>query len=469
MSGNDRPLGASGGAPFVPRPAPGARAAAARQPAGDAPVLLVDDQPARLLSYEAILADLGHPLVKAGSGTEALARLMERDFAAILLDVNMPGMDGFETAAMIHEHPRFERTPIIFVTGVHVTDLDELRGYRSGAFDYVYVPVVPEILRSKVSMLVELYLQRHELKRVNAQLAAANAELALANEALHRESTLELQRLNATLERANREMAEANTSLRGEVAERERIQRALEMADRRKDEFLAMLAHELRNPLSAIQNGVRLFEAKESALDADLRWTRGVLARQVGHLTRLVDDLLDMSRISTGKVKLQPVRSDIARIVASAIETSRPHIEAKRHALRVDLPPSPLQIDADAVRLTQVIDNLLTNAAKYTDAGGSIHVRVERVDGRALVRVADTGIGIAADMLGHVFELFAQADPSLDRSQGGLGIGLALARALVEMHGGTIEARSEGPGRGSEFVVALPLVVERPDDRALLR
>src|ERR671916_3175516 len=169
-------------------------------------VLLVDDQPARLMSYDAILSVLGQNLVHARSGTDALARLMEADYAAILLDVNMPGMDGFETATMIHQHPRFEKTPIIFVTAVHVTDLDQLKGYQLGAVDYVYVPVVPEILRGKVEVLVELYRQRRELEKLNRQLAHTNDELARANTALQVEKARELEALNATLAQANREL-----------------------------------------------------------------------------------------------------------------------------------------------------------------------------------------------------------------------------------------------------------------------
>jgi CheY-like chemotaxis protein len=212
-------------------------------------VLLVDDQPARLMSYEAILSVLGHNLVFARSGTEALHRLMEADYAAILLDINMPGMDGFETAALIHQHPRFEKTPIIFVTAVHVTDLDRLKGYELGAVDYVYVPVVPEILRGKVQVLIELYRQKRELERLNRSLAQANA-------ALQAEKARELEALNRTLAEANSELAEINATLQEQIIERERAQQALEAADRRKDDFLAMLSHELRNPLAAIQGAI---------------------------------------------------------------------------------------------------------------------------------------------------------------------------------------------------------------------
>src|SRR3954447_18719204 len=191
-------------------------------------ILLVDDQPARLMSYDAILGSLGHNLVHARSGTEALQRLMESDYAAILLDVNMPGMDGFETATMIHHHARFEKTPIIFVTAVHVTDLAQLKGYQLGAVDYVYVPVVPEILRGKVEVLVQLYRQRRELERLNKRLAEANEDLADANAALQAEKARELEALNLTLAQANAELEQTNKTLQAEIEQRVRAQAALE-------------------------------------------------------------------------------------------------------------------------------------------------------------------------------------------------------------------------------------------------
>src|SRR5919202_925242 len=286
-------------------------------------ILLVDDQPARLMSYDAILGVLGQNLVHARSGTEALQRLMENDYAAILLDVNMPGMDGFETAAMIHQHPRFEKTPIIFVTAVHVTDLDQLKGYQLGAVDYVYVPVVPEILRGKVQVLVELYRQRRELERLNKSLAEANA-------ALQAEKARELEALNATLAQANAELAQANRTLQAEIAERVRAQEALEAADRRKDDFLAMLSHELRNPLAAIQGSIELMQRKKVE-DPQLVWVRDVVTRQNRHLSRLIDDLLDVSRITRGKLTLHTEPVELREVLEHALETVRPLIEARRH------------------------------------------------------------------------------------------------------------------------------------------
>jgi signal transduction histidine kinase len=418
-------------------------------------ILLVDDQPARLYTYEAILGELGENLVSAQSGREALQLLMEREFAAILLDVSMPGMDGFETAALIHQHPRFERTPIIFVTAVHVTDLDRLQGYKLGAVDYVYVPVVPEILRGKVQVLVELYRKRRELQRLNQ-------ELAIANSNLQAEKTRELERLNESLALANRDLANANTTLQGEIAERQRAQSALQDADQRKDEFLAMLSHELRNPLAAIDGAVRLMQHK-NLFDPQLAWARDVLGRQLEHLGRLIDDLLDISRISRGKITLRREPVDLVTVIARAVETVRPLIETRKHELRVQMPDQGVRLHGDLVRLTQVVSNLLTNSAKYSDDGSRIELLVSTLSGeegeQIEIRVRDSGIGIAPDQLGQVFELFRQLENPLARKEGGLGVGLALARGLVEMHGGRIEANSPGVGRGSEFIVRLPRLV----------
>ena len=192
-------------------------------------ILLVDDQPARLLSYETILGELGQNLICARSGVEALARLMKDEFALVLLDVSMPGMDGFETAAMIHEHPRFERTPIIFITGVHDSEFDRLKGYKLGAVDYVSIPVVPEILRSKVLVLVELHCQRLELQKLNRSLADANEQLEQANTTLQAEKNRELEALNQHLQKANTELAASNDALQAEIAERARAERRLEV------------------------------------------------------------------------------------------------------------------------------------------------------------------------------------------------------------------------------------------------
>jgi PAS domain S-box-containing protein len=241
-----------------------------------------------------------------------------------------------------------------------------------------------------------------------------------------------------------------------DVTERLAMEETLREADRRKDEFLAMLAHELRNPLAPIRNAVHVMRLLGTP-NAEMAWARDVVDRQAQYLTRLVDDLLDVARIARGKVWLYRERVDLAAAIARAVETARPTIEARRHALAVTLPPEPVYLDADPTRLAQVVGNLLTNAAKYTDEGGRITLSAEVDAGWAAVRVRDTGVGIAPEMLGKVFDLFTQVDHSRPRSDGGLGIGLTLVKRLTELHGGTVAAYSDGPGKGSEFVVRLPL------------
>src|SRR5262249_823015 len=234
--------------------------------------------------------------------------------------------------------------------------------------------------------------------------------------------------------------------------------------DRRKNEFLAMLAHELRNPLAPVWSAVELMRLKETG-DPDLNWARDMIGRQVRHLVRLVDDLLDVSRITRGKIKLSPEVVDVAAVVAGAVETSPPLVDAQGPPLTVTVPDGPLYVLADSARLTQVLTNLLNNAAKYTPEGGQIWLTVEHAangfgSGEVLFSVKDSGAGIPGEMLGKVFDLFTQVDRSIDRSQGGLGIGLTLVRGLVELQGGRVEAHSAGPGQGSEFVVRLPLFTE---------
>jgi signal transduction histidine kinase/ActR/RegA family two-component response regulator len=338
---------------------------------------------------------------------------------------------------------------------VHVTDLDRLKGYELGAVDYVYVPVVPEILRGKVQVLVELYRQRRELERLNKSLAEANA-------ALQAEQARELEALNATLAQANAELAQANRTLQEEIAERVRAQEALEAADRRKDDFLAMLSHELRNPLAAIQGSIELMQRKRIE-DPELKWARDVVARQNRHLTRLIDDLLDVSRITRGKLTLQKEPVELREVAQHAVETVRPLIEARQHKFSIELPDAPLHVEGDAVRLTQVISNLLTNAAKYTDEGGHIQLVLDRhagadSAGHASIRVTDNGRGIAREAMPRLFEPSTHEERLNSGAHGGLGIGLIVVRGLVEMHGGTVEAASEGPGRGSVFTVKLPVV-----------
>ncbi len=241
-------------------------------------------------------------------------------------------------------------------------------------------------------------------------------------------------------------------------------EQALQAADRHKNEFLATLAHELRNPLAPLRNGLQIIRLRGGD-DSDVNSARAMMERQLGHMVRLVDDLLDVSRISRGKIELRNTPVLLTAIVQQAVETSRPAMERAGHQLSIHVPSEPIILNADLTRMTQVFANLLNNAAKFTEPGGHIALTAERHGSEVEVRVRDNGVGISAEMLDKVFDVFTQADPSLDRSQGGLGIGLSLVRGLVELHGGTVEARSEGRGAGSEFVVRLPVPLAIPGDQ----
>lgn len=285
---------------------------------------------------------------------------------------------------------------------------------------------------------------------------ADSAELGEAIHALGNVTLLERPLRVATLVSAVRTALRARQrqyEIRRHLADRARTEELLRQADRRKDEFLATLGHELRNPLAPLLTGLQLVKAN-TPQDS---WVVSVMERQLRHLTRLVDDLLEVSRITRGLIEVHREPLDLAAVVQAAVETTRPAIAAAAHTLRVELPAETITVNGDAMRLTQVFANLLTNASKYTNSGGRIELTVRRAASTAVISVRDTGIGIAPDQLGSVFEMFTQVDRSSRRSQGGLGIGLTLVRSLVAMHGGTVEARSEGADAGSEFVVELPL------------
>jgi CheY-like chemotaxis protein len=241
------------------------------------------------------------------------------------------------------------------------------------------------------------------------------------------------------------------------AVENARLVQSLRDADRRKDEFLATLAHELRNPLAPLRTGLQIMKLAQGNAER-IEQFRSMMERQLLQLARLVDDLMDVSRITRGKIELRKERVELSRVVQHAVETSRPLIEESGHELLLEVPPEPIFVDADLTRLAQVVSNLLNNAAKYTERGGHITLTVKRQEGQAVVSVADTGVGIPSHMLPKVFEMFTQVDRSLERSQGGLGIGLTLVQRLIEMHGGSVAACSEGHGQGSQFVVRLPAV-----------
>jgi PAS domain S-box-containing protein len=315
------------------------------------------------------------------------------------------------------------------------------------------------------------HIQPDDVKRVMATLARAvetGEEYNADYRVIHDNGAV---RWVSARGRAQRDEAGRAVRMPGvlvDITERKRLEEELRVrleqlaeADRRKDEFLATLAHELRNPLAPIRNSLEIL--KVPALDASIaQRTRDVMERQVHHLVRLVDDLLDVSRVMRGKIDLRREPLELATAVSRAVEMSQSLIEAQHHTLNVSIPENAVTVHADAVRLTQVIGNLLANSAKYTEANGHIWLSIAAEGPWAVLRVRDDGVGIAADMLPHVFDLFVQGDHALTRSAGGLGIGLTLVKNLVEMHGGTVEAHSAGPGTGSEFIVRLPLLAHAP-------
>ena len=551
-----------------------------------ADILIVDDRPDKLLVYRTLLEELQQNLHTAPSGDEALRQVLERDFALILLDVNMPGLDGLETAALIRSRRKSAHIPIILVTADYGDELRMTRAYSLGAVDYIASPVVPEILRAKVKVFVDLYLLAQQAKR-QAQERIAFAEEKAAREAAERatrrlafladasgalassldlEATLrELSRLivprfadvgilslaaegqperhemawsagdagspllTASLtELGDPSLAEtvmrvqhsgkpesierdpagspasrialprglsvhalmlvpllvrgrklgvltlgldaparrfdpdtlstvAELASRGATAlDNALLVRRIQDEDQRKDEFLAMLAHELRNPLAPISNAVHILRVSEGD-GAKLAWARELIARQLKQLVRLVDDLLDVSRITRGKIELKVETIDVPQVISAAIETSRPNIDAQRHALSLQLPAEPLHVKGDFARVAQILSNVVNNAAKYTPTDGRISLSAVRDGDEVVFRIRDSGVGIPAEFLSSIFEPFTQVDRTLARSHGGLGIGLTLVRRLVEMQNGRVSVRSEGRNRGSEFTVRLPL------------
>ena len=398
-------------------------------------ILIVDDEPKNLTVLETVLDDPTYRLVLAESADKALLALVAEEFALLILDIRMPGMTGFELAQIIKERRKTARVPIIFLTAYYNEDQHVLAGYDTGAVDYLHKPVNAAILRSKVAVFAELYRKSREVDQANRALCAEVTERRRGEE--------QLRELNETLERRVKERTES-----------------LLDADRRKDEFLATLAHELRNPLAPVRNAVAFMHRKGQAVP-ELQWARDVIDRQTQVLVRLIDDLMDMSRINQGRLELHREPADLEKLVMAAVETSRPLIDEMGHTLAVTLPSRPVVVDADLIRLPQVFLNLLNNAAKYTERGGQIDVRVELQGSDVVVVVTDTGIGIPADKLPTIFEMFSQVEGALSRSRGGLGIGLHLVERLVALHEGRIEARSGGPGQGSAFVVHLPIVVDQ--------
>ena len=554
-------------------------------------ILVVDDDAATLAAYEAALSPLGRRVVVADSGIQALVKLLDQDFALMLLDVAMPEMSGLETARRIRQRPRNKGLPIIFITGMDSSAEVMLEAYGLGALDFVAKPILPEVLRAKARVYLQLQDRTRALTRESAQLRDAHRQLVAADEKLRERerearATHRLQKLQdatAALAQAStpaevaavavrlgadavgastasmwiaqpdgslaieasqgipeeflapwrvihdtapgavtrtlhtrqpiwvesaadymREAPEAfdhadaagrvwafamlplirNSTGIGvlsfgfpgehafpdderrfltglariceQVLDRSRYhvaegaaRRTAEAANRRKDEFLAMLSHELRNPLWTMVNALETIKAR-----APFGNELSVMERQVEHLTHIVGDLLDVSRITRGKIQLRREPVPLAAVVAEAVETARPAIAQRAHCLTVDV-PGDLLVDADPHRIRQVLDNVVDNAVKYTDRG-SVEIAARRDGAQIRITVRDDGRGIAPELLPQLFEPFVQGEQPLDRSEGGLGIGLTLAAALVELHGGTIEAHSDGPGHGATFTLRWP-------------
>ena len=368
-------------------------------------LLLVDDLEENLLALEALLKREDVVCLKARSGDEALELLLIHDVALALVDVQMPGMDGFQLAEFMRGNVNARHVPIIFVTAGSAYLQRRFRGYEAGAVDFIQKPIETDILRSKANVFIDLYRQRREI------LAQRDELEAYAN--------------------------------------------ALRAADRRKNDFIAMLGHELRNPIMALRAGLQLLERQsDKNRKADIQARMEV---QAHHLSRLIEDLLDVARIDQGKISLQRERVSLQSVIESAVDTSRPKIEAGAHDLTVALPSQPLWLEGDFTRLSQVVSNLLTNAAKYTPSEGQIRVSADVVQDEVRIDIADNGVGVPHDMQGRIFDLFTQSKGPDDRSREGLGIGLALVKQLVEMHDGAVELASDGPGRGSCFTLRFPL------------
>jgi signal transduction histidine kinase len=371
-------------------------------------ILIVDDLPEKLLVYSSLLDDIDAEIVEARSGTEALKRVLEGSFAVILLDVNMPDIDGLETATLIRGHRNGRHTPIIFITS-YADEMQTARGYALGAVDYILSPIVAPVLRTKVQVFVDLY-------NAHAALARSNQEL----ETRVKERTAELEQLS-----------------------------------RLKDEFLATMSHELRTPLNAIFGWVTLLRTRRLDEPTQERALE-TIERNARAQKRLIEDLLDVSRIVTGKVALEIMPVDPRRVVEAALETMAPAAQAKGITVVPLLDTGVATVRGDFARLQQIVCNLLSNAIKFTPAGGKVDVCLAHRNEEAEISVSDSGQGIKPEFLPLVFDRFRQEDGSISRRHGGLGLGLAIVRHLVELHAGSVEAFSAGEGKGSRFVVRLP-------------
>jgi PAS domain S-box-containing protein len=501
-------------------------------------ILLVDDQPSNLLALESILADTGENLVKAASGAEALKFLLQMDFAVVLLDVQMPDIDGFETARLIRERDRSHDTPIIFVTALSRSETNVTRGYELGAVDYIFKPIHPEILKSKVNVFVELFRKREEFKAQAQELAhlsrqnelilkaavegifgvGLNGDTTFVNPAAVRMIGRSAEEISGTdmhslvhpvlpgvvtcnpsecrlhqvvhgepayeqvedtffrgdgtsfpVEFSASPMRDESGDHLGSVitfrditerraaaatAEAERKYRESEAENRAKDNFLATLSHELRTPMTSILGWVQFLRTgsyEEEELNEALRTIESSARLQA----RLIDDMLDVSRMVLGKFQIDLKPTRIADIVESALTSARPQARSCEVRLSAEIDDRDAVIDADPNRIEQVIQNLLSNAIKFTPRGKQVDLRLQRADDQLRISITDQGEGIDPSFLPHVFDRLRQSEGSNNRS--GLGLGLAIARHIIDLHHGEITAESEGLGHGSRFTVTLPM------------
>ena len=484
-------------------------------------ILNVDDNDGARYAKSRILSRAGFDVIEAANGTQALelARASMPDL--VLLDVKLPDINGFEVCRQIKASPETAAILVLQTSAAAVQSIDRIRGLDGGADSYLIEPIEPGELIAHVRALLRVRRAEGALRESEERfrqmaeniddvfwmLDPATDQLLYVSPAYHRlwgdsaalpqpgpghwagrihpddEAAVEavyralasgspyeieyrIVRPNGTTrwvaERtfAVRDSRDAIYRLAGvvnDISERKANEMVLRDADRRKDEFLAMLAHELRNPLAPIRNAIELLEPSRAPTPQNFEKMREVIGRQVRHLSRLVDDLLDVARITQGKITLRQETVSLAAAIEAAVETVAPALTKKAHTLRTEMPDDSLYIVGDGVRIAQVLGNILSNAVKYTPLEGEILIDVRESDGDVQITVRDNGIGMSAETIPHIFDLFVQSQNSLERSEGGLGIGLPLARTLVELHGGQIHAFSAGAGQGSEFVVRLPL------------
>lgn len=484
-------------------------------------ILNVDDNDGARYAKSRILSRAGFEVIEAANGTQALelARASLPDL--ILLDVKLPDINGFEVCRQIKASPETAAILVLQTSAAAVQSIDRIRGLDGGADSYLIEPIEPAELIAHVRALLRVRRAEGALRESEERfrqmaeniddvfwmLDPATDQLLYVSPAYHHlwgdsailpqpgpahwagsvhqedEATVEaayralasgtpyeieyrIVRPNGTTrwvaERAfpvrdSRDSIYRLAGIVNDISERKANEMVLRDADRRKDEFLAMLAHELRNPLAPIRNAIELLDPSRAPTTQNFETMREVIGRQVRHLSRLVDDLLDVARITQGKITLRQENVSLVAAIEAAIETVAPALTKKAHTLRTEMPDDSVYIVGDGVRIAQVLGNILSNAVKYTPQEGEILVDVHESDEDVQITVRDNGVGMSAETIPHIFDLFVQSQNSLERSEGGLGIGLPLARTLVELHGGQIQAFSAGAGQGSEFVVRLPL------------